>query len=195
MWNFFGFRKSNNEQKVILCKECRATVAGGGNTSNLFHHLKLKRAKQYYESQETHGTPAASKTKVAAAPLISKAPRMTKKSRRWREITEAIMTHICVGVATYLSTTICTGDGSQFRRRCHTSCGPNPLISLSVYSLCSPSCLCQFILSSSVMPPCVPQQCLLQCLPECLCVGMFDCCSLSFQYFVLCFCCYFVFCP
>ena len=73
VWNFFGFRKSDNEQNVILCKECRATVAaGGGNTSNLFHHLKIKHAKQYYESQKMRGAPAASKTKVAAAPLVQK---------------------------------------------------------------------------------------------------------------------------
>ncbi len=102
VWNFFGFRKSDNEQKAILCKACRATVvAGGGNTSNLFHHLKMKHAKQYYESQKMRGAPAASKTK--AAPLVQKSLAESfakgtpydKTSRRWREITQAITTHIC----------------------------------------------------------------------------------------------------
>ncbi|KAK0153617.1 Zinc finger BED domain-containing protein 1 [Merluccius polli] len=104
VWNFFGFRKADKDQKVILCKVCRGTVAaGGGNTSNLFHHLKIKHAKQYYESQKMRGAPAASKIKVAAPPLVQKSLAESfakgtpydKKSRRWREITEAITTHIC----------------------------------------------------------------------------------------------------
>ena len=94
VWNFFRFRKSNYKQNVILCKECRATVpAGGGNTTNLFHHLKLKHVKQCYESQKMCGAPAASITKVAAAPLVQKSLAESfakgtpydKKSRRWRK--------------------------------------------------------------------------------------------------------------
>ena len=42
VWKFFGFKKTDNEQKTIVCKTCRGTVgATGGNTSNLSHHLKM----------------------------------------------------------------------------------------------------------------------------------------------------------
>ena len=42
---------------------------------------------------------------------------------------------------------------------------PDSLVSVFVYSLCSPSCLFQFVPSSPVMPPCVSHPCHLQCLP------------------------------
>ena len=40
-----------------------------------------------------------------------------------------------------------------------------PSLVCFVYSLCSPSCLFQFVPSSPVMPPCVSHPCHLQCLP------------------------------
>ena len=63
-----------------------------------------------------------------------------------------------------------------------TAAVPYPLICVCVYSLCSPSCLCQFIPSSH--PHHV--QCPLQCLPPCLSMVCFQ-----FNPYG----CYFVFCP
>ena len=54
--------------------------------------------------------------------------------------------------------------------------GPDPLVSVS--GLCSPSCLCQFVLSSPVMPPSVFS-------PMSPCWYVSDLCSLSFHWFVL----------
>ena len=58
---------------------------------------------------------------------------------------------------------------------------PHPLISVSLCSLCSPSCLRQFILSSSVRSsPVSPHV-----SPGCV----YGFCSSCFSWFVLCFCC------
>ena len=41
VWNWFGFKISDPDQKTALCKLCRGVVlAKGGNTTNLFNHLK-----------------------------------------------------------------------------------------------------------------------------------------------------------
>lgn len=41
VWNYFGFTLADTEQTAVICKECKKPVISkGGNTSNLFHHLK-----------------------------------------------------------------------------------------------------------------------------------------------------------
>ena len=54
---------------------------------------------------------------------------------------------------------------------CLTPPVSDSIISLFVYSLCSPSYLCQFVSSFPVMPPCVSHPCHVQwCLPMvCFC--------------------------
>ena len=47
-------------------------IAGGGNTSNLFYHLKMKHARQYYESQKMCGASIGPKTKAKEAPQSQK---------------------------------------------------------------------------------------------------------------------------
>ena len=43
IWNWFSFKSSDTEQTSTLSKVFRRVVtANGGNTSNLFHHLKNK---------------------------------------------------------------------------------------------------------------------------------------------------------
>ena len=57
--------------RKLVCKTCRGTVvATGGNTSNLFYHLKMKHAQQYYESQKMRG--ASTTPKLKAAPQEQK---------------------------------------------------------------------------------------------------------------------------
>lgn len=50
VWNWFGFKISDLDQQTIFCKLCRRVVlAKGGNTSNLFTHLKTMHVHQYEE--------------------------------------------------------------------------------------------------------------------------------------------------
>lgn len=80
---WFGLRKSDTEQKTILCKLCHTTViAGGGNTSNLFYHLKMMHARQYYESQKMCGASSGTKTKAKKAPQIQKSLTKNLKDGR-----------------------------------------------------------------------------------------------------------------
>lgn len=42
-WKWFGYKRSDLQQSTIFSKICKQTVtAKGGNTTNLFHHLKQK---------------------------------------------------------------------------------------------------------------------------------------------------------
>ena len=67
VWTWFRFRKSDANRKRYLYKLCCTTViAGGGNTSNLFHHLKMKHAKEYYQCQKMRGTSIGRNTKAKA---------------------------------------------------------------------------------------------------------------------------------
>lgn len=46
VWNWFGFKVSDLDQQTVLCKFCRRIVlAKGGNTSNIFYHLKTLHAQ------------------------------------------------------------------------------------------------------------------------------------------------------
>ena len=49
VWTFFGLKKTQKEDdESVVCRLCRSVVlARGGNTSNLFSHLKIHHAKEY----------------------------------------------------------------------------------------------------------------------------------------------------
>ncbi|CDQ89762.1 unnamed protein product [Oncorhynchus mykiss] len=50
-WMWFGYEKSDMDQKTVLCKICRRPVlTTGSNTTNLFCHLRKIHMKQYGES-------------------------------------------------------------------------------------------------------------------------------------------------
>lgn len=111
IWTWFGFKKSDSEQKNVICKMCRVAVpASKGNTSNLFYHLKTKHVLEYEESQRMRSTQTPSqppntggKKKVFPTPqpqtsiaqAFSKSTPYDKKSKRWTDITKAIMIHLC----------------------------------------------------------------------------------------------------
>ena len=51
IWNWFGYLKSDKAQANVKCKLCRRMVCSKtGNTTNLFHHLKMYHNKEWYES-------------------------------------------------------------------------------------------------------------------------------------------------
>ncbi|XP_040278097.1 E3 SUMO-protein ligase ZBED1-like [Bufo bufo] len=116
IWTWFGFKKSDVEQKNIICKVCRATIiAKRGNTTNLFHHLKMKHPLEYQDSQKLRpppqtasqssgkkkGGPAHQQTDIMKA--FSKGTPYDKKNRRWIDITNAITLYLCKDMVPFLT--------------------------------------------------------------------------------------------
>lgn len=115
IWNWFGFRQSDTEQKNIICKVCQATVISKtGNTGNLFYHLKTKHILEYQESQKlrTAQTPNQSsgnkkgdlrrqQTNIFQA--FSKGTPYAKTSQRWIDITNAITVYLCKDMVPFLT--------------------------------------------------------------------------------------------
>ncbi|KAK7938916.1 hypothetical protein WMY93_002242 [Mugilogobius chulae] len=98
IWSWFGFRPSDLEQNIVFCKTCRRTVvAKGGNTSNLFHHLKQKHNSEYSKAVKARDEASADVVvkpkklaqKTIDAALTSGTP-YEKGSRRWRDLTSAV---------------------------------------------------------------------------------------------------------
>nr|XP_061801662.1 E3 SUMO-protein ligase ZBED1-like [Nerophis lumbriciformis] len=96
VWRYFGFKKSDLDQTTILCKICLSkVVAGGGNTSNLLHHLSRKHVSEYEECLKLRSAPS---TSVAASPKspqdsFARLNAYDRKSKRWLDITNAITHH------------------------------------------------------------------------------------------------------
>lgn len=69
VWNWFGFKISDINQQTVLCNLCRrVAVAKGGNTSNLFNHLKTMHVRKYEECTQMRATDIA---EVGARPKTS----------------------------------------------------------------------------------------------------------------------------
>ncbi|XP_061608235.1 E3 SUMO-protein ligase ZBED1-like [Phyllopteryx taeniolatus] len=109
VWRYFGFKKADIDQTTILCKICLAKVAaGGGNTSNLLHHLSRKHVSEYEECMKLRSAaaPSTSSSSSAAAAAgaagspktpqdaFSRAAPYDRKSKRWIDITNAIACHL-----------------------------------------------------------------------------------------------------
>ncbi|XP_073689131.1 E3 SUMO-protein ligase ZBED1-like [Garra rufa] len=108
VWKYFGFKKSDVDQTTIICKCCRAkVVATGGNTSNLLHHLRHKHVLQYEECMKLRsassstsagndkvGTATQNATQTSLKDAFTKGTAYDKKSKRWKDITNAITFHL-----------------------------------------------------------------------------------------------------
>ncbi|KAE8575740.1 hypothetical protein XENTR_v10003928 [Xenopus tropicalis] len=108
VWKYFGFKKSDVEQTIIICKCCRAkVVAAGGNTSNLLHHLRHKHLLKYQECMKLRsessstsagsdrvGTATQNATQTSLKDAFAKGTAYDKKSKRWNDITNAITFHL-----------------------------------------------------------------------------------------------------
>ena len=105
IWNWFGFKPSDEQQKEILCRVCGATIlAKSGNTTNLFYHLKAKHAIEYQECQAMQPKTSSSRknvgqkqelTQSSIQQSFSKGTPYNRNSPRWIEITRAITVYLC----------------------------------------------------------------------------------------------------
>ena len=71
IWKYLGFKKTNEQQLQVICRECSKNVAAkSGSTTNLFHHLQQRHKVQYEECVKLCGCAAAS-----PAATVSSAPK------------------------------------------------------------------------------------------------------------------------
>lgn len=104
VWMWFRFKKTDTDQKTIVCKVCCSPVPTTySNTPNLFYHLRKNHKKENRESQHLK----AAKAQSSNVDDITKKPKTqtlqeaftrgtpySKDSRRWKQITTAVATHI-----------------------------------------------------------------------------------------------------
>ncbi|KAL1252179.1 hypothetical protein QQF64_019975 [Cirrhinus molitorella] len=104
IWNWFGFKSSDTKQTSVICKVCRRVVtARGGNTSNLFHHLKNTHAREYEEATRAKTSASGTSSTSGARPKTTQlslqasftaATPYDKSSKKWKDITRAIALYI-----------------------------------------------------------------------------------------------------
>lgn len=107
VWSWFGYKKSDTDQKTVLCKVCRRPVpAPESNTTNLFYHLQKNHEREYRDSQKMRDTSKPSvkskgkpQAQTSLEESFARGTPYDKKSRRWKDITSAITTFICKDMA------------------------------------------------------------------------------------------------
>lgn len=109
IWLHFGFKTSDTEQKTAVCKLCDKTIpAPGGNTTNLFYHLKKVHGMEYRRTPKIRAKPssgtagASCEKKTYSQPQIKQSfangTPYEKTSQRHKQITSAISRYICKGM-------------------------------------------------------------------------------------------------
>jgi hypothetical protein len=104
VWNFFGLRADDNDRIIEeeldrpVCRECCKVVpAKGGNTSNLFWHLKEHHSALYAEISPISRKGECSRNGKSQQTLENAIARSTKYSRdspQHKDITRAVAYHI-----------------------------------------------------------------------------------------------------
>lgn len=102
VWVWFGYKKTDTDQKKVICKICHREVATtDSSTTNLFYHLKTRHAEQYNDSlkmqQSTKANVKAVEKKSTQASIkesMFKGTPYDKDSRRHIEITDAITAYM-----------------------------------------------------------------------------------------------------
>jgi hypothetical protein len=103
-WRYFGYLKSDEQQRNTLCKICRRNVATKtGNTSNLFQHLRQCHPLEHAQLCKTGNAPSSSTSKrkpyqqTIMSALSSIAP-YEKTSKRHKDVTHAITQFLAKGM-------------------------------------------------------------------------------------------------
>ena len=96
VWTLFGFKADANSQPIDenkpICQLCQHTIAvKGGNTSNLFSHLKNHHPKKYSELKAGNTELSIrGKGKQVDQPKITSVQKYTRNSKRWKQLTDAV---------------------------------------------------------------------------------------------------------
>jgi len=101
VWTYVGLRRDHQENvETVICRLCRAVIlARGGNTSNLFSHLKNHHAKEHasIEKQKKKGKSAEENSdssgkheQITLSEAVERSQPYTRSGRRWKEITESV---------------------------------------------------------------------------------------------------------
>ena len=105
MWNYFGVEKIGDviHKDYGICRTCSQKVPSkNGSTSNLLAHLRTKHANLYLEAQSSMAgsSSRASETRPVNQPSIVESIESVQKyergSRRWKELTDAIVYYIFI---------------------------------------------------------------------------------------------------
>ncbi|XP_057694544.1 E3 SUMO-protein ligase ZBED1-like [Corythoichthys intestinalis] len=109
IWAHFGFRASDTQQEVVICKECgRVVPAPQGNTTNLFNHLRTHHKNKHEECIRARATLASqnpyqpTQPKIPATQSLHRESQYSSTAQRHAEITDAI--------AYYLAKDMCPID-------------------------------------------------------------------------------------
>ena len=113
VWTHFGFPADGNgtiiNQKKVICRLCKSTVAYSGNTSNLSYHLQREHPREHRELMAEHGhgnsdkkaessrdASHATKTKqLTLGGAIAKAAPYPRDSNKHKQLVEATADFIC----------------------------------------------------------------------------------------------------
>ena len=101
VWAFFGLKKDHKDNDdSVICHLCRAVVlARGGNTSNLFSHLKIHYAKEHASIEKSKKKKASAANKDNSHnsgkqrtldEAIERTKPYTHGSQRWKDITASV---------------------------------------------------------------------------------------------------------
>ena len=99
-WNFFGYKPNSNgkpmDENKPVCKICHGEVTvKGGNTTNLFSHLKHKRFKEYLElklykdPRQCHQI-GRSNSQPTIQLAFANTQKYSRSSKRWQQLTDSV---------------------------------------------------------------------------------------------------------
>ena len=134
VWGYFGFIPNDQGQpqniNEAICKLCfrstghlpKPVAVHGGNTSNLFSHLRVRHAAVHAEVKAAMATKEASKStcksshqQVTLADTLNKGQAYPRGSRKWKELTDSVTRCIAKDMMP-----LCTVEKEGFRNLVHT---------------------------------------------------------------------------
>ena len=94
-WNFFGFKPTTPgaliDEGSPICRLCKKTVsAKGGNTSNLFSHLKNRHPRQYAEINDVERPGTTMPTQRTIKESFESGQKYPRTSKQWQQLTDAV---------------------------------------------------------------------------------------------------------
>ncbi|KAK7944766.1 hypothetical protein WMY93_000494 [Mugilogobius chulae] len=95
VWEYFGFKKSDDVQADVFCRICMAKVlASRGNTTNLYQHLKKHHKVQYDECMSKGSTKPTGHRQTSLKVSFESVIPYERSSKRHTEITTTITEYL-----------------------------------------------------------------------------------------------------